>query len=120
LTEQGIAIDLRDRNDFPDGMVDAGDGTVIVAFFNPHRGGDGEAVHYRLDTGEAIGRWSVHGSPRVTCPLLVSMNGQVKLILTTADEAMPPEIRSASPNAGCLFIAETTIPRLPPAAICSL
>jgi sugar lactone lactonase YvrE len=110
-----IAVDLRSDEAFPDGMRDGGDGSAIVAFYNPHRGGAGKAVRYRLDTGAAIEEWATHGSPRVTCPLLVERDRAVKLLLTTATEGMSAELRKDAPNAGSLFIADTTV-RMMPAA----
>jgi sugar lactone lactonase YvrE len=107
LTESGVALDLRSHEAFPDGMCDAGDGTAIVAFYNPHRGGAGVAERYRLGSGELLQRWETPGSPRVTCPLLVKRPDGVKLILTTATEGMPANLRADSPHAGQLFIADT-------------
>ena len=60
------------------------------------------------------------GSPRVTCPLLVERDGGVKLILTTAVEGMPADQRRRCPNAGDLFIADTALPRVPPADVLRL
>lgn len=120
LTAEGVALDLRPRDDFPDGMCDAGDGTVIVAFYNPAFADAGRAVRYRLGTGEVLGEWLTPGSPRVTCPLLVPRPDGVKLILTTADEGMPAEIRAGCPNAGCLFIADTDLADVPPAEVVRL
>jgi sugar lactone lactonase YvrE len=117
LREQGIAIDLRHRDDFPDGMCDCGDGTVIVAFYNPHDVTDGRAVRYRLNTGEAVEEWVTPGSPRVTCPLLVLRPDGVKLLLTTAVEGMPPELRSHCPNAGALFVADTSLAAVLPSEV---
>jgi len=115
-TPDGIAIDLRTVEGFPDGMTDAGDGTVIIAFYNPTRGGTGHARRYDLRTGELLEEWTTPGSPRVTCPLLVERDGGVKLILTTAVEGMPDDQRRDSQYAGDLFIAETTFARAPAAA----
>jgi sugar lactone lactonase YvrE len=114
LTRDGTALDLRDAEGLPDGMVDCGDGTVIIAFFNPDRGGDGVARRYRLNTGEALEEWITPGSPRVTCPLLIEHQDQVKLVLTTAVEGMSNDLRQDSPNAGSLFIAETGLKSVPP------
>ena len=113
LVEDGIALDLRGEPAYPDGMVDCGDGTVIVAFYNPEPVVTGRAVRYRLATGEAIEEWTIPGSPRVTCPLLVKRGGSVKLILTTAMEGMPADLRQRCPNAGSLFIADTRLTDLP-------
>lgn len=107
LTEDGIAIDLRSHEAFPDGMCDGGDGTVIVAFYNPHRGGAGVAERFRLSDGQPVERWETPGSPRVTCPLLLDRPDGVKLILTTATEGMPANLRAESPHAGSLFVADT-------------
>jgi len=106
LRDEGIALDLRDRDDYPDGMCDGGDGTVIIAFYNPADVEAGEAVRYRISTGEVLQIWKTPGSPRVTCPLLVERDGKTHLILTTADEGMPSAMRAKSSNAGCLFVAD--------------
>lgn len=117
LTEKGIALDLRHRDDFPDGMCDAGDGTVIIAFYNPAFAEYGRAVRYRLHTGEVLHEWQTPGSPRVTCPLLFEDKGRVELLLTTATEGMPADMRAKCPNAGCLFIADTDLKTVPPAEV---
>jgi sugar lactone lactonase YvrE len=113
LTPEGVAIDLSREVGFPDGMCDAGDGSVIIAFYNPQYAVHGRAVRYRLDTGEAIEEWTTPGSPRVTCPLLVPRPEGAKLILTTAVEGMPPEMRAQCPHAGCVFVAPTTFSSVP-------
>jgi sugar lactone lactonase YvrE len=113
LHEDGIALDLRSRNDFPDGMVDGGDGTVIIAFYNPHHVEAGRAVRYDLESGHAIEEWLTPQSPRVTCPMLFEEAGRVRLLLTTADEGMPSELREKCPNAGCIFVVDTTMTALP-------
>jgi sugar lactone lactonase YvrE len=120
LTEVGIALDLRHRDDFPDGMCDCGDGTVVIAFYNPNPVTAGRAVRFRLATGEAIEEWLTPGSPRVTCPLLVSRPDGVKLILTTADEGMPPDLRARCPHAGCLFVADAGLAAVPDQATVTL
>lgn len=113
LTESGIALDLRAEPGFPDGMVDCGDGTVIVAFYHPDPVPAGRAVRYRLGTGEPVEEWRTPGSPRVTCPLLVPRPDGVKLVLTTAVEGMPADQRAACPTAGCLFLADTGLQAAP-------
>jgi sugar lactone lactonase YvrE len=120
LREEGVAVDLRDEEGFPDGMVDGGDGSVIVAFYNPRPVADGRAVRFRLSDGEPLETWTTPGSPQVTCPLLVERDGGVKLILTTAVEGMPAELRRQCPHAGDLFLAATTLPRLPTADLLRL
>lgn len=107
----GTAIDLSTAEGFPDGMADCGDGTVIIAFYNPHRGGEGKAIRYRLDDGEVIEQWTTPGAPRVTCPFLFEQQGRVNMVLTTAVEGMEDELRSKAPNSGALFLAGTSILR---------
>jgi sugar lactone lactonase YvrE len=86
---------------------------VIVAFYNPDFAAAGRAVRFDLATGAAVEEWTTPGSPRVTCPLLVKRPDGVKLILTTATEGMPAEMRAKCPNAGCLFIADTQLATCP-------
>jgi len=105
----GVALDLRDQPGFPDGMCSCGDGTAIIAFYNPEAVAAGRAVRFDLTTGRALEEWTTPGSPRVTCPLLVKRPDGVKLVLTTADEGMPPETREKCPEAGSLFIADTSL-----------
>jgi sugar lactone lactonase YvrE len=108
LTLDGPAIDLSMIAGFPDGMVDGGNGTFVVAFYNPDPVADGLAI--RIDrTGGIIEEWRVPQSPRVTCPLLVRRDNRIQLILTTATEGMPEAIRNIAPDAGNLFIAPTTL-----------
>ncbi|MBN9122891.1 MAG: SMP-30/gluconolactonase/LRE family protein [Planctomycetes bacterium] len=108
-TPDGTAVDLANESGLPDGMCDCGDGTVIVAFYNPDFAEAGRAVRFSLTTGEAVEEWLTPGSPRVTCPLLVKRPDGVKLVLTTATEGMPAEMRAKCPNAGSLFIANTQL-----------
>ena len=110
----GVAIDLRGEPGYPDGMCDCGDGTVIVAFYNPDPLPAGRAARFRLGSGELLEEWTTPGSPRVTCPLLVNRPDGVKLILTTATEGMPADQRAQCPNAGCLFLADTRFTAIPP------
>lgn len=112
LHEPQVVLDLRDQTGFPDGMVDAGDGSIIIAFYNPDPVPDGRAVRFDLRTGTALEVWIVPGSPRVTCPLLQQDRA---LILTTAVEGMPTNQRQISPAAGDLFIAMTTLKTVPQA-----
>jgi sugar lactone lactonase YvrE len=108
-TPNGVALDLADQIGFPDGMCDSGNGTVIIAFYNPEFAEAGRAVRFSLSTGEAIEEWLTPGSPRVTCPLV---DGK-RLILTTATEGMPAEMQAKCPNAGCLFVADAELANLP-------
>jgi sugar lactone lactonase YvrE len=120
LETEGMAVNLQDVEGFPDGMVDAGERTAIIAIYNPYRGGAGRALRYDLVSGGVMEEWTTPGSPRVTCPLLVERNDGVKLVLTTAVEGMPKEQRRESPDAGNLFIADTTLPCVPPADVLHL
>jgi sugar lactone lactonase YvrE len=114
LTDGGVAVDLRAVDGFPDGMADCGDGTAIIAMYDPGPAVDGRAYHYDLRTGERLSEWVVPGSPRVTCPLLVEREGGVELVLTTAVEGMPDARRGECPHAGDLFVAETDFEGAPP------
>lgn len=119
-TPDGTALDMSNQVGFPDGMCDCGDGTVIVAFYNPDFAATGRAVRFNLTTGEAVEEWTTPGSPRVTCPLLVKRPDGVKLILTTATEGMSADMRAKCPDAGCLFIAETQLADCPPPEVLRL
>lgn len=112
-TPDGVALDLTNQPGFPDGMCDCGDGSVIVAFYNPDFAEAGRAVRFSLATGAAIEEWTTPWSPRVTCPFLVQRPDGVKLILTTASEGMPADLRAKCPNAGCLFVAGTQLAACP-------
>src|SRR4029079_7082413 len=47
-TFDGVALDLADQVGFPDGMCACGDGTVIVAFYNPDFAEDGQAIRFDI------------------------------------------------------------------------
>jgi sugar lactone lactonase YvrE len=94
-------------------MCDCGDGTAIVALYNPEFAEAGRAVRYDLATGKEVEEWTTPGSPRVTCPILVKLGGGVKLVLTTATEGMPADVRAKCPNAGRLFVADTQLADCP-------
>lgn len=120
LADEGIAIDLRDRTDFPDGMCDGGDGTVIIGFYNPAVADAGEACRYRLSDGQLVETWRTPGSPRVTCPLLVKRPDGIRVLLTTATEGMPDEMRAKCPEAGSLFLGATNLKELPKGEVVKL
>lgn len=113
IAEDGVAVDLHAVDGFPDGMIDTGEGSAIIAIYNPGSVVDGRAYHYDLESGERIEEWNVPGSPRVTCPLLIERDGGVQLVLTTAVEGMPDERRQDCPNAGNLFLANTNLSNAP-------
>lgn len=108
LGEPHVVLDLRARQDFPDGMIVTPDGeSVIIAFYNPHDVAAGQAVQFNLQTGQAESVWTTERSPRVTCPQLVRIDGAVKIVLTTAAENMTPGQVARHTNAGCLFVGDT-------------
>jgi len=114
LSEPEIVVDLRERTDFPDGMIATPDAqSVIIAFYNPNDVDSGEACQFSLADGSLQTVWRTDKSPRVTCPQLVEIGGQIRLVLTTADEGMSPEQQARHVNAGCLFIGETNFDSLP-------
>ena len=45
----------------------------------------GEACQFSLADGSLQSVWRTDKSPRVTCPQLVEIGGQIRLVLTTAD-----------------------------------
>ncbi|HSG73095.1 MAG TPA: SMP-30/gluconolactonase/LRE family protein [Planctomycetaceae bacterium] len=107
--EPGTVLDLNDVPAFPDGMIMAPDQNgAIISFYNPEDADYGETRHYSLETGECLTIWRTPKSPRATCPLLIEHDGKTKIVITTAVEGMSEEKqRQVSPNAGCLFAAET-------------
>ena len=108
LGEQSIIVDLTQGDVFPDGLLLTPDGrSVIIAFYDPADPEFGVARQYGIASGEVEHVWTCPGSPRVTCPQLVNVDGEVCLVLTTAVEGMEPEQLAKHPNAGCLFIGAT-------------
>ncbi len=104
-----VLIDLTAEEIFPDGMLLTPDHkSLIVALYDPADPEAGAARQYSVATGQLEAIWACPGSPRVTCPQLIEQNGRVKLLLTTAVEHMPDEQFARHPNAGCLFVAETS------------
>lgn len=103
---------------FPDGMrqapasVEDGD-SVVVAFYNPEPVADGLAWQIRLSDGAVLCEWRVPGAPRVTCPEFVELDGEVKIVFTTAVEGMPDAMRPSAPGSGNLFIADTPFLTMP-------
>lgn len=120
VVEEGVAVDLKEIDGFPDGMADCGDGTAVIAMYNPDPVSDGHAFRFHLTTGERVEGWRVPGSARVTCPLVMELDGSVKLILTTATEGMPSEQRENCPEAGSLFVADIALKSAPPSGMVHL
>ncbi len=103
-----VILDLTEEAVFPDGMIITPDGrSLIVALYDPGDPEAGAARQYGLENGKLEAVWTCPGSPRVTCPQLVRVDGSVKLLLTTAVEHMPPDQQQRHPNAGCLFLGDT-------------
>ena len=115
LHDPRILADFQKYDGVPDGMKLTPDGkSVVVAFYNPNAAEFGVVRQVNLETGAVEAEWRLPGSPRVTCPEFVSLDGRVMLLLTTAIEGMPDEIRKQAPHAGDLYVGETDFTRLPP------
>lgn len=110
LGERRIIADFTGTPLFPDGLRPSPDGeSVIVAFYNPEAAPEGLAREYRIRDGEVLSEWRLPGSPRVTCPEILALNGRVRALFTTAVEGMEPAV----PLAGTLYIADTPYGRVP-------
>lgn len=108
VTDPEVVVDLTAEDVFPDGMLLTPDGeSLIVALYDPGDPAAGAARQYSLSSGELEAVWTCPGSPRVTCPQLVDVDGSVKLVVTTAVEHMEADQQARHPNAGCLFIGDT-------------
>jgi sugar lactone lactonase YvrE len=103
---------------FPDGLRASPDGqSIVVAFYNPDAADAGIARELRLTDGVVLTEWKLPGSPRVTCPELVELDGNIKVLFTTAVEGMPAKAQRNAPHAGAFFCAATpfsTLPEPPP------
>jgi sugar lactone lactonase YvrE len=108
LRDMVKVIDLGDVDGFPDGMIGAPGDSLIIAMYNPDTIPQGKAHRFHIPTGKILEEWDTPLAPRVTCPLLTERNGEVQLVLTTADEGMPDNQRPISPESGSLFIAKTS------------
>lgn len=110
LGERRIIADFRDTALFPDGLRPSPDGeSVIVAFYNPEAVAEGLAREFRISDGAVLAEWRLPGSPRVTCPEILELNGRVKVLFTTAIEGMNPVV----PLAGTMFVGDTAYDRVP-------
>jgi sugar lactone lactonase YvrE len=113
LSAAEIVLDLRAEAVFPDGMIAAPDGGVIISMYDPRDSEYGETRQYDLTTGKCVRRWRSAGSPQVTCPQLIRFGDDIKLVMTTATENMDPAKLALHPNAGCLFVGDTEFKQLP-------
>lgn len=110
LGERRIIADFRDTPLFPDGLRPSPDGeSVIVAFYNPQAAPEGLAREFRIRDGEVLAEWRLPGSPRVTCPEILWLDGRVRAVFTTAVEGMDPLV----PLAGTMFVGDTAYDRVP-------
>lgn len=114
LSDPETILDLTTNDDFPDGMIATPDGnSVIIAFYNPNDIECGEARQYGIESGELEAIWKTPDAPQVTCPQLLEIDGQIKLVLTTAVEHMSAERVARHPNSGCLFVGDSEFTSLP-------
>lgn len=114
LGERRIIADFRDTPLYPDGLRPSPDGkSVIVAFYNPEPAAEGLARQYRIEDGALLAEWRLPGSPRVTCPEILWLDGRVRVLFTTAVEGMDPAV----PLAGTMYVGDTDfegVPEPPP------
>jgi sugar lactone lactonase YvrE len=114
IREQTLVAPPQSLPAFPDGLRPSPDGaSIVVAFYNPDAAECGIAQEIRLADGAVLTEWTLPGSPRVTCPEFAIVDGQVKILFTTAVEGMPDAIRQMAPNAGTIFCADTPFTSLP-------
>ena len=118
VIEQSLIIPPDSLPGFPDGLRPSPDGeSAVVAFYNPGPVSDGVAQQLRFSDGAVLSEWKIPGSPRVTCPEFVKIDGKVKVVFSTAIEGMDAETRRIAPGAGLFYIADTpfeTLPTPPP------
>lgn len=118
ITRQSLVVAPESLDAYPDGLRPTPDGTgIVVAFYDPRALPGGKAVQFRLSDGLPVNEWIIPGSPRVTCPEFVLLQGRVKLLFTTAVEGMADAIRAQAPQAGTMFLADTPFDALPAAPL---
>ncbi|MEZ6042267.1 MAG: SMP-30/gluconolactonase/LRE family protein [Planctomycetaceae bacterium] len=109
LSEPRVIVDLSDEEVFPDGMIVTPDHkSLIVALYDPGDPHFGAARQYSLQEGQLETIWTCAGSPRVTCPQLIEHEGRVRLVLTSAVEHMPADQQKRHPQAGAIFVGDTS------------
>ncbi|MBM3760642.1 MAG: SMP-30/gluconolactonase/LRE family protein [Acidobacteria bacterium] len=107
VTNPSLIRPAGDLIGYPDGLRPINEDSVLVAFYNPEHISDGVAQQIRVSDGAIQCEWRIPGSPRVTCPEFVAVDGRVKVLFVTAVEGMPPEIMAIAPHAGSFFLADT-------------
>lgn len=94
----------------PDGQIVTPDGkSLIVAMFHPAPASHGETRMYDIASGQLQHVWITPASPQNTCPALVHHQDKVSLLVTTAVENFDSQAVAKCPNAGRLFIGETSL-----------
>ena len=112
LGERRIIADFRETPLFPDGLRPApGFGSVVVAFYNPEAAPEGVAREFAISDGAVRNEWRLAGSPRVTCPEVLRLDGRVRVLFTTAVEGMNPVM----PKAGAMYIGDSPYTEVSPA-----
>ncbi len=105
-----VILDFHGDHGLPDGAILTPDGSgVIIAMFRPEVADYGETRLYDLGSGELRCTWQTPGSPQNTCPALVRVGGELKLLITTAVENMTAEDQEKCPQAGRLFMADVDL-----------
>ena len=105
-----VVVDFEGDPAVPDGAIITPDEEgIIVSMFRPEVADYGETRHYDLVTGKLKCVWQTPKSPQNTCPALVRVDGQLKLVITTAVENMSAEALAACPNAGRIFLADVDL-----------
>ena len=101
-------VDFGEEEHFPDGMRLTPNGkSAVVSFYNPSDVTEGVTRQVNLESGQYEFEWITPKAARATCPAFVHMDGEIKIVITTAVEGMPTEQRQKQSNAGSLFIGET-------------
>jgi sugar lactone lactonase YvrE len=114
ILSHSLVVPPDDLPALPDGLRPTPDGeSIIVAYYNPDAADAGIAQELRLSDGEAVTTWRLPGSPRVTCPEVAMIDGEIQLVFTTAVEGMPTEMQRLAPHAGSFFRADIALESLP-------
>ena len=105
-----VVLDLAGDPAVPDGAILTPDGRgMIVSMFHVDPADHGETRLYDLSSGELRCVWQTPLSPQNTCPALVRLGGELKLVITTAVEHMDSEARKKCTAAGRIFLADVDL-----------